>query len=242
LRAAARRALAAVLVASTPALAHLRFPAFKAERALELRLDEAPIRLRYALAFGPELANAERRKADADGDLAVSAAEGSAALDTRSGELLRTLRICKGDRLEALECSELSARQIELVAAEGWNAGSAADLHFSWTFNLGESGENIGAIRIEDAFEPAGIEITEARIEPPKARALLAAGEGGAPQGVTRRLSWIEARRGGGPRVLSAAWPAPSRRWVTLAVAAAVIALAGALYWQTRRERTSTIG
>jgi hypothetical protein len=239
---AARRALAAVLVVSAPALAHLRFPALKAERALELRLDEAPIRLRYALAFGPERANAERLKADIDRDLVVSAAEGSAALDARSAELLRTLRVCKGDRLDALECSELSARQIELVAAEGWNAGPAGDLHFGWTFNLGESVESIGALRVEDAFELPGVEITEVRIEPPRGRALAAAGEGSAPQGVTRRLSWIEARRGSGPRILSAVWPPPSRHWVTLAIAAAVVALAAALYWQTRRERASTIG
>lgn len=239
---AARRALAAVLVLSAPALAHLRFPAFKAERALELRLDEAPIRLRYALAFGPELASAERVKADADRDLVVSAAEGSAALDARTAELLRALRFCQGDGLDALECSELSPRQIELVAAEGWNAGPGADLHFDWTFNLGESVESIGAVRVEDASGLPGVEITEARIEPPRGRALRAAGEGSIPAGVTRRLSWIEARRGSGPRVLAAAWPPPRRRWVTLAIVAAVVALAAALYWQTRRQRASTIG
>jgi hypothetical protein len=227
---------------SAPALAHLRFPALKAERVVELRLDEAPIRLHYAIAFGPELANTERRNADADRDLVVSAAEGSAALDARSASLLRALRVCKGDRLDALECSELSPRQVELVAAEGWNAAPASDLHFDWTFNLAESAESIGALRIEDAFEIPGVEITEARIEPPRARALQVAGEGSAPQGVTRRLSWIEARRGSGARILSAAWPLPSRRWVTLAIVAAVVALAALLYWQTRRERASTIG
>jgi hypothetical protein len=235
-------ALVGIFAWAAPSRAHLQFPALKAERSLELYLSEAPIRLGYRVAFGAELAAAERRKADRDRDGVVSAGEGNAALDARSAELLGALRVCGGLALDAVECRELTPKQIERVEAEGWTPGPTADLHFAWLLNLGDGAESLGALRIEDAWKPPGVEITVVRIEPPKERALTAAGEGNLPTGVARELTFIEARRGAGPYVVSAAWPAPQRKWVSGAAFALLMALGALLYWQTRRERRSTIG
>jgi hypothetical protein len=232
----AASAAAAVLLFAAAASAHLEGQTAKAERTIELRLDESPIRVRYRIGLDPEAAAGERKRADRDGDGVVSSAEGNARLDARSAELLRALRVCTGRTFEDLACRELSSRQISLVEADGWSTGPTGHLHLAWTFTLGMAAAELGALRLEDAVHMPEIELTDVRIQPPRERTLLAAGEGRTPSGVTQRLTWIEARRGQGPRIVSAAWPPPERRWPAAVAVATLAAAGGLLYWTARRK------
>ena len=172
MRGALRRAAAgglcmtAVAVAP-PGDAHLRFPAVKAERWIELRLAEEPIRIGYRIGFGAALAAEVRKRADRDGDFEISAAEGNAALDARSAELLASLSVCTGAVLEEVSCRRLSLRDIERVEAEGWAPEDSGHLHFSWTLRLGERATEIGALRFEDDYSVSGVEISDGQIARP---------------------------------------------------------------------------
>jgi hypothetical protein len=233
----ARLAAVAILLTAASALAHLRFPAVRAERWIELRLDQDPIRIDYRIGYGAALAKEHRKIADSDGDGEVSAAEGNAALDSRTAELLEGLRICTGDTVEQLECRALRPPEVELVEAEGWIPGPSGHLHFGWTLRLPSGAHKLGAIRIEDGWDAPGVEITDVRIEPPPAIALTSAGEGTSPEGVHTRFTWIEAR-GPEARVVSASWPKPAAsRWPLLAIAGALI-LGGSLSWYRAHRKT----
>lgn len=197
------------LLWAAPSAAHLRFPGVAAERWIELRLAEEPVRIGYRIGFGAKLADEVRRAADKDGDFEVSAVEGNAALDARSLELISSLRVCTGGTLADVSCRQLERRDIERVEAEGWVPGPNGHLHFTWTLELRERARDIGAIRLEDGFEVAGVEITDVQIDAPAHSALSLAGEAGRPAGVVQRFSWIEGRRAPGPRAVVAAWTPP---------------------------------
>jgi hypothetical protein len=234
-----KRAAAAValLALSTDAAAHLRFPTVRAERWIELRLDESPIRIGYRVGFGTELAKAARRAADRDSDGEVSVVEGNAALDDKTAELLSRVRVCVGRTLSEVECRPLSRRDVEQVEAEGWVPGPSGHLHFAWTLRLASDAADLGALRFEDAWEVAGVEITDVRIKPPRGAALTRAGEGDEPNDVASGFTWIEARRGAGPRVVAAAWPPqahPSWPLLGLALASTLI---GIVAWLRARRK-----
>lgn len=231
------RAAVGVCLVTAAAGAHLKFPALQAERWIELRLDQEPIRVTYRIGLGPKLADVERQRADRDGDHQVSAAEGNAALDARSDELVRQLRVCSGPSLSASSCRVIERREIETVEVDGWSPSPSRHLHFTWTLMLRERARELGAIRLEDSYEVPGVEITEVEIRPPAHAALSLAGEGGRAQGVTERFTWIEARRAPGPRSIIAAWPAPTARsWRAILVLLAGVAAALAwVVWRRRR-------
>jgi hypothetical protein len=230
-------AAVALLLATASSFAHLRFPAVRAERWLELRLGEDPIRIGYRLGFGAALAKEQRKAADRDGDGEVSAAEGNAALDAKTLELLGGLRVCTGDSLEQLDCQQLRQPDVELVEAEGWIPGPTGHLHFAWTLRLRTGARKLGAIRIEDGWETPGVEITEVSIQSPPERPLTRAGEGDSPDGTRLEFTWIEARRGSGPRVVAASWPKESDRvWPLLVIAGALI-VAGTSSWYRAHKR-----
>lgn len=238
-------ALAALVIALSVAAvvpAHLRFPTVKAERWIELRLGEEPIRIGYRIGFGARLAGEQRRAADRDGDFEVSASEGNAALDARTKDLLRALTVCTGRSLREVVCRKLELREVERVEAEGWKPGPNEHLHFAWTLKLRDRARDVGAIRVEDAYEVEGVEVSDVAIDPPAHTSLELAGEGGRAKGVASRFSWLEARRPPGPRVVVAQWAAPPRSsraglGVALGVAAALV-----LGWLglSRRRRSAT--
>lgn len=232
----------AVVAVSAGAPAHLRFPKVKAERLVDLRLDEDPIRIGYRIGFGGKLADAARRAADRDGDFQVSAAEGNAALDARSEALLAGLEICTGRSLTALECRHLAMRDIESVEADGWTAPSGSHLQLSWTLRLHERARDLGAIRVADAFDVSGVEISDVQIRSPHHTPLTLAGEGDRKSGVVDRFTWIEAKRELGPRVIVAAWapPPPTRRGWLLGAAAGIflVAMGGWYFARARRQKT----
>jgi hypothetical protein len=225
----ARLAAAALLLIAASSQAHLKFPELRAERWIELELDQDPIQLGYRLGFGAELAKQERKRADRDGDGEVSAAEGNAALDLKTAELLERLRVCTGDSPAELDCVALGLTAVELVEAEGWIPGPTGHLHFAWTLRLRSGARRLGAIRIEDDWQIPGVEITDVRIAPPAAISLTSAGEGDSPEGVRTQFTWIEARRGLGPRVVSASWPKQDDTAATRVAAALFMVLVGAL-------------
>lgn len=217
---------------------HLRFPTVKAERWIELRLGEDPIRIGYRVGFGAALATELRRAADRDGDFQVSAAEGNAALDARSSALLAALSICTGRSLETVRCRRLAPRDIERVEAEGWTPGPSGHLHFAWTLRLTERASAIGALRLEDGYDVPGVEMTDVSIDRPAHVPLGRAGDGGRAAGVAERFNWVERLREPGPRVVVAEWAPPARS--RAAGAAALVALAVALglgtAWLLRRR------
>lgn len=240
---AAATSIGALLFAPDTA-AHLRFPKVKAERWIELRVSEDPIRIGYRVGFGATLAAEQRRAADRDGDFEVSAAEGNAALDARSSEVLSALSVCTGRTLNDVGCRKLERREIERVEAEGWVPGPSGHLHFTWTFRLRERAKDIGALRFEDAYEVPNVEITDVEILPPRHAALTLAGEEGRTTGVSSRFTWIEARRQPGPRVVIASWPPPARTtWGRVVfVAAAVLVLGLGWLGLSRFERSRRPG
>lgn len=236
---AATGAALALLFASAAAHAHLRFPGVRAERWIDVRLDETPIAIGYRVGFSAPLAKEERRRADRNGDGEVSAAEGNAALDGHTDALLAALQVCSGRTLDALECRALERRDVELVEADGWIPGPQGHLHFAWTLRLGHAAADLGALRVVDGWQIPSVEITDVRIRPPPDTALTSAGEGGQPSGVATGFNWIEARRGPGPREVVATWPARAgRSWLGVAAGGALL-LAGAALWLRSRRRPS---
>ncbi len=232
-------AIAALLVGA-PATAHLRFPKLKGERSIEIALNEDPIRIRYRIGLGASLADAERGHADRDDQFGVSAAEGNAALDEHTDALLGALTVCTGRTLDAVACRKLRRRDVERVEAQGWVPGPARHLHFAWTLRLRERAGDIGALRLEDDYQPPGLEITDVSIVPPRGVELTRAGDGAlGSTGVTAAFSWIEARRSPGPRVIVAAWPPPpaDRRALLLLALAAAGALLAIVLLRRHRAR-----
>lgn len=228
----------AVVCVPLAAAGHLRFPKLAAERWIEFRLDETPMRIGYRIGLGATLAQQARRGADLDGDAEVSAAEGNRALDQHSARLLASLRVCEGRSLDQLTCRSFRSDEVERVEADGWKPSPAGHLHFAWTLRLRHSADEVGAVRLIDDFEVPGVAITDVEIRRPRHTALVAAGEGEHPVGVSTQLVLLEARRSPGPRVLSASWPAPpSTNWRGVAaLAALVLALAAAASWHRRRR------
>ena len=227
-------ALIGLVLFAERADAHREFPELSGERAIELRLDQQPIRIVYRLSLGPALAEAERRNADQDRNGAVSPIEESSRLDRRTRALLEGLRACLGKSLDELACRALERAQVERVEAQGFVPEASRDLHLSWTFELDRSAAEIGALRFEDALSEEGIAITDVRIAPPEAHPLTLAADSRSPNGVASEFTWIEATRPRGPRVVVAAWPPPplvSRTALLLAltVSAGVLAL---LFWR----------
>jgi hypothetical protein len=213
-------------------------PTVKAERTVEIRLDEEPIRIAYRISFGATLAAEERKAADRDADSAISASEGNSRLDQRTDELLAALEICTGTTLETLVCKKLGRREVERVEAEGWEPDASGHLHLSWTLALPQRAKEIGAIRVDDAWEVPGVEVSDVAILPPKHAVLELAGEAGRSSGVASHISWIEQRRQPGVRSVVAVWPAPrpsSRRKIALIVAIAALLAAGG-FWASRRR------
>lgn len=231
-----RRAAALALGACAALVAregdsHLRFPTVKAERWIELRLAEEPIRIGYRVGFGAGLASELRKSADRDGDFQVSAAEGNAALDARTTALLGALSVCTGPTLDHVSCRRLGPRDVERVEAEGWTPGPNGHLHFSWTLRLRERAREIGAIRLEDAYDVPGVEISDVQIDPPPHAPLARAGDAAMAAGVAERFNWVERLREPGPRVVVAAWTPPKSRGRALWLAAACVAIAGLVVW-----------
>jgi hypothetical protein len=221
----------AVLLTCGIAAAHLRFPTVTAERWLELDLASEPMRLGYRLGFGAERAATERRHADTDGDAEVSAAEGNAALDAHTAALLERVRVCIGPSLSQVECKKLERRDVERVEAEGWAPGPDGHLHLIWRLSLGASARDVGAVRIEDDYQVAGVEMTDVQVQAPPHSALLRVGDGAQPEPASSQFTWLEARRPAGPRVVVATWKPPRQSllgWLVLVavvVAAALILL-----------------
>ncbi len=209
----------------------------QAERWLELRLGEQPIRIGYRVGFGAQLATEVRKAADRDGDLQISAAEGNAALDARSAELVRSLSVCVGRTLETVRCRPLAARDIERVEAEGWVPGQSGHLHFSWTFRLDQLATEVGAVRVEDHYEVPGVEITDVLIEPPTHTRLSRAGDGRRTEGVAQSFNWIERLRAPGPRTVVAAWAPPRSRSLASLVVGALLVLVPVGAWLVHRGR-----
>ena len=226
----------AVLLASFSAQAHLKFPAVRAERSIELRLAEEPIRIGYRVGFGAELAKKARKAADSDGDGTVSVVEGNRALDERSAALLENLEICTGRSLPTLECRHLGRREIERVEAEGWVPGAQEHLHFAWTLRLHTDAGAIGAIRLKDGWKVEGVEITDVRIDAPSHAELTRAGAGESPEHVATEFTWIDSRERD-LRVVSATWPPPrSRSWIGVSVALALGGAGAFALWVARRR------
>jgi hypothetical protein len=218
--------------------AHLKFPEFTAERAVELHLEERPIRIDYRLSFGPALAADERRKADRDRDGRLSSIEEKERLDQRTRELGAGLRVCLGRSLDELECRPLAPSQIERIEASGWRAEGPGDFHVAWTLRLDRSAADIGALRFEDAFEVEGVAITDVRITPPEGRPLLLAADARSPSGVAKEFTWIEKTRPPGPRVVLVAWAPPAALSRPALFAALAVAGAGLfLFFRWRRRR-----
>lgn len=235
-RAAAGGLFAAAASVAAPAHAHLRFPEVTAERWIELRLAEDPIRIGYRIGFGALLAADVRKAADRNGDFEISAAEGNAALDARSAELLASLSVCTGVELEKVTCRRLSPRDIERVEAEGWVPEESGHLHFSWTFRLAERATQIGAIRVEDDYAVSGVEISDVQIGRPLHAALSRAGDAQRAGGVSETFNWVERLREPGPRVVVAAWAPPRARPLGSLLIAAVVVLATLVAWTTHRR------
>lgn len=229
----------AILCVTRGGQGHLRFPTLEAEKLIELRLSEEPMRIGYRVGFGAKRAAELRREADRDGDGVVSAAEGNAALDTRTASLLEAVRVCVGRSLSKATCRKLAPRDVERVEAEGWAPGPSGHLHFSWTFRLAESARDSGALRFEDAYEVPGVGITDVQITPPAHAALIRAGDAAVDAGVSERFTWIEKLRTPGPRSVVAAWPAPreSRAAVLGLVGLGVLCLGAWLATRKRRKR-----
>jgi hypothetical protein len=219
------------------ALPHLRFPTVRAERFIELRLAEEPVRVAYRVGFGASLADEVRKAADVDGDFQVSVAEGNAALDARTQAFLSAIRICTGRTLEDLVCRRPSLSDVERVEAEGWEPGPTRHLHFSWTLRVRENAADIGALSVEDAYEVAGVEVSDVQIERPSHGPLVRAGDGALGSGVTERFNWVERLRAPGPRVVVAAWAPPRRRAGFIAASLVLAAVALGAWLLARRSR-----
>jgi hypothetical protein len=228
----------AVSAFGSHAAAHLKFPELPGERAIEIDLQQRPIRIGYRLSFGPELAERERGRADRDANGELSALEGNARLDERTRGLIEKLRVCVGPTLENLACHPVFARQVERVEAQGWDPNAARDLHLSFSLKLDESIEDIGALRFEDATTDNQFAITDVRIVAPEAQPLIVAADGQSPSGVATDFNWNEARRPLGPRVVVIAWrPPPLFRTKQLLAAAGALLILIFAYGRWRRRK-----
>ncbi len=226
---------AAAVIAAFPASGHLRFPKFKAERSIEIRLDESPIQVGYRLGLGAKAADDARLAADTDRDGVVGAAEANAAFDARTTALLSHLSVCTGPTLAKADCRRLERRSVVHREAVGWVPGPARHLHFTWSLDVGESTDSIGAVRIEDTFEETKVDITEVEIRVPPALRLESAGADGRDE-MSPSFTWIEARRPPGPRIVHAVWPEPARStWLLVVGLGGVAAVALGLWLRRRR-------
>ncbi len=207
---------------------HLRNPAVRGERRIELRLDESPMALVYRVGFGAEVASQIRRRADSNGDGAVSAAEGNAFLDGWTRALQTELELCAGVEPSDTACSRPAASAIASAVAEGWTPAGPGHLHFEWKVRWDATALEVGAVRVKEAWEPGGIQITDVSIAAPLHSALRSAGVDD-HAGVSTELTFIESRRAPGPRVLHAAWGPPASSWWQRAALVLGIAGAGAL-------------
>jgi hypothetical protein len=232
------RGFAAIISFALATGAHLQLPTVRGERTVDLALNEDPIRLRYRLGLGAELAAKERQSADRDGDGRVSAVEGTAALDARTEALLDAIRVCAGLDLAHLSCTTLARRDVEALEVEGWTPDPTGHLLFAWTLTLRQRASEIGALRLEDSYEVPGIELSEFRFARPAHGSLTLAGEADHASGVAASVTFVEARREPGPRVVVAQWQPPAPRPLGIVAAIAALAATCALVvtlWTRRR-------
>jgi hypothetical protein len=236
-RAALPFAVSAALAVTGSALAHGGVPNAKAERSLDVVLREDGIRIAYRIGYGERLAAEQRRLADRNADFEVAVTEGTTELDARTAALLHGLNVCTGPTLERVECRKLQGTDVERVAAEGWVPGPSPHLHFEWTLKLPESTKSVGALRIEDAYEVAGVQVSDVRIDAAPGLALTRAGDGSAEtKAVSRQFAWSEARRAPGPRVTIVEWQTPPQS-AALIAGASLVAVLGLILaiWLLRR-------
>jgi len=235
-------AVGAALTITGSALAHGGLSSAKAERSLEILLGEDAIRIGYRIGYSGALAAEQRRLADRNGDFEVGATEGTTELDARTAALLNALTVCTGPTLERLDCRKLRGTEVERVAADGWVPGPSPHLHLEWTLELPESTKSAGALRIEDAYDVAGVEISDVRIDAGPGLALTRAGDGSASgtSGVSRQFAWPEARRAPGPRVTVVEWATPPQSAALIIGLSLVAVLALFLaIWLLRRPARS---
>jgi hypothetical protein len=229
---------AAAILASSGVAAHLRFPKSKGERTVVLDLSGASAQLQYRIGFGTAMADAERKRADRDGDVVVGALESNAAMDEKTAALLRSVSICTGNQRDALTCRRLDKRDMMRMESEGWVPGPTRHLHITWTFDLRVAPTSIGAVIVEDDAQVPGLEITDVTIKAPIHAALTEAGDADKPGGITTQFTWIESARARGPRRIVAVWPvAPASSRVGLFVGIAAAAIAAALWFWPRRSK-----
>ena len=170
----------------------------------------------------------------------IGPSEANDALDARSLELLASLRVCSGDSLDErnLECKKLERQDIELLEADGWSPSTDAHLHFTWTFKLGFSVDQVSALRLEDRDPTPGVVTSEVVIAAPPTQPLIVAGDGAHSGGLTRDFNWIEAGRAPGPRVVVARWQtSKGPRWAAVVGVTVMVAFALVIarYWVRRR-------
>lgn len=199
------------------------------------------MRVSYHIGFGFEEASVVRRRADRDGDGAVSAAEGNSWADAWTRDLVGALVVCLGPNADDVKCSSPPLDAVPGRRVQGWVPDGPGHLHFEWTVVLGVAASDVGAVRVEDEWEPGGVTISDVTIAAPRHTPLLSAGVEG-QAGVSTELTWIEARREPGPRVIHATWQAPAAApWARLAVGAAVAAGGAALALAARRARRGSV-
>ena len=226
----------ALALAAAPAQAH---PGHKrSSRLLLVDLTAEPPSLRYGLVFEPAASDAGRKRADQDGDGAVSAAEGQAELERLTAEVRSSLSLCRGPTLEGVSCSGLGEDQVAGALATGWDEKPGRTLALTWEFQLGLVVDD-RVVRVEDASFVPDVDRTDAKIEVPEAWRLVAAGQvgGGPGSRVTRELLWGDDRPSE-PRKLFLVWEPPAPRWWAVAAVGAVgLLLAGHLVLSRRRQQ-----
>lgn len=227
---------AALALASSDVGAHLRFPKLQGERRIVLDLSGPSAVLQYRTGFGTARADAERKRADRDGDIVVGALESNAAMDEKTAALLRSVSICSGSDRDTLSCKRLDKRDILRMESEGWVPGPTRHLHVTWTFDLRIAPASVGALVVEDDYQVAGLEITDVSIKAPGHAPLTEAGDADKPGGVTTEFTWIESARAKGPRRIVAVWPGPpASNRVGLFIGIAAAAVVAALWFWPRR-------
>ena len=210
----------------------------RSSRLLLVDLGSDPPLLSYGLIFEPSAADAGRKRADTDGDGAVSAAEGQAELERLTTELRSNLSVCRGTTLQGAQCSRMEEAQVAETRATGWTEKPGRTLALTWQFRLDLAADD-RVVRVEDSSFLPDVDRTDATIEAPQEMRLVAAGQGvdGPPSGITRELMWRDDRPSE-PRKLFVMWESPAPRWAIIAVVgAAALLMIGQLVVVRHRRR-----
>lgn len=211
----------------------------RTSRIVQIDLASSPPSFKYGFVLDIPGSEVVRKRADRDGDGAVSEAEAQAEVASWGEELRRAVTVCRGGSSEAVDCAALAAAQVNAVSVTGWEARPGKPLSLVWELPL-ELEETDRALEVRDGWRRDDVQHTEAIVAlPPEARVVRASPAGGTIVEGAVGFTWeADAPEG---RRLALSWEQPRAGVVLLAAVFAGIGVAvtGVLLLRAQRRRAS---